>query len=42
VTGKRGRIPQHLLDYLKENGGYWKLEEQAICEGLALEEAMDL
>jgi len=30
VTGRRGRIPQQLLGDLKKNGGYWKLEEEAL------------
>jgi hypothetical protein len=30
VTGRRGRIPQQLLDDLKEKGGYWKFEEEAL------------
>jgi len=30
VTGRRGRIPQQLLDDLKKKGEYWKLEEEAL------------
>ena len=30
VTGKRGRRSKHLLDDLKEKGGYCKLEEETL------------
>ena len=29
VTGRRGKRCKQLLDYLKEKGGYWKLQEEA-------------
>jgi hypothetical protein len=30
VTGRRGRKPKQLLDYLKDTRGYWKLKEEAL------------
>jgi len=30
VTGRRGRRHKVPLDDLKEKGGYWKLEEEAL------------
>jgi hypothetical protein len=30
MMGRRGRIPQQLLDDFKKKGGYWKLEEEAL------------
>jgi len=45
VTVTRGRRCKQLVDALKENGGYWKLEEEALDRTLwepVLEEAVDL
>jgi len=30
VTGRRGRRCNQLVDYLKENRGYWKMEEEEL------------
>jgi hypothetical protein len=45
VTGRRVRRRKQLLEDLQENGGYWKLKEEALDRNageLASEEAMDL
>jgi hypothetical protein len=42
VTGRRGRRSRKLLDDLKERKGYSHLKQEALCEELALEEALDL
>jgi len=34
VTGRRGRRGKHLLDDLKETGGYLKLKEEALDHNL--------
>jgi len=34
VTRRRGRRGKQLLDYLKEMGGYWKLEVEALYRPL--------
>ena len=44
VTEGQGRRRKHLLNYLKQKSGYWKLEEKhqiSLCGQLALEESVD-
>jgi hypothetical protein len=45
VTGRRGRRRKQLQEDLKETRGYCKLKDKAriaLCEDLAMEEAMEL
>jgi hypothetical protein len=42
VAVRRGRRRRKPLDDLKERSGYSHLKEKALCEELALEEALDL
>jgi hypothetical protein len=42
VTRRRGRIRRKLLDELKDWRGYSHFKEEALCEGIVLEEALNL
>ena len=42
MTRRRGRRRKKLLDDLKDRRGCCQLKEEALCEGIVLEEALDL